>query len=60
MDVLLSAIAAFASAFDQANRPFSLPFSDALLDTKLLPHMVTGKEYVFAPFQLTSNAYEYQ
>jgi type VI secretion system secreted protein VgrG len=47
-----SLLADFASAFTQDRRLFSLRFSNASLDSELLPHTVSGEEHVSAPFRL--------
>src|SRR5690606_28485735 len=52
MDALSPLLAAFASAFTQDRRLFTLHFTDASLDTELLPHTLSGEEHVSAPYRL--------
>ncbi|MFT3930595.1 MAG: type VI secretion system tip protein TssI/VgrG [Spongiibacteraceae bacterium] len=50
MDVLSNVLAAFASAFNQDERLFTLHFSDASLDAELLPHTIVAHEHISAPY----------
>ncbi len=50
MDMLSNALAAFASAFSQEKRLFSLHLSDASLEAQLLPHSISAYESVSAPY----------
>lgn len=54
MDIgINSLLAAFASAFQQDRRLFTLHFTDAALDGELLPYTVTGDEQLSAAFTLS-------
>ncbi len=50
MDIMSNLLAAFASAFNQDNRLFSLHFTASWLDEKLLPHTLSGNEFISSPF----------
>jgi type VI secretion system secreted protein VgrG len=51
MDNLSALLSGFASAFTQDNRLFSLHFAQSWLDSELLPHTLSGREYISEPFR---------
>lgn len=49
----MDAIASALSTLSQTNRLFSLHFTDAALDSDLLPHTLSGEEHVSKPIHFT-------